>query len=144
MLLRCTASGAGLPMVPLFGLEGLLRRLTDRMDYPGQSIMLKGLVGLVVRTVQKLACISEYDIVAIGLKRSVSSRYKARLSFRSTFNHHITITSNDHDSELTKGPRILTNPMSIPARSTVWSHKPAKDTRNVSSRRGVGLLGRTV
>ncbi len=72
--------------------------------------------GLVVQTVQSIACNSE-----------CSSRWKARLYFRSTFNNYISLIPSDHDSELAKGSKILTNPFSIAARSTVSVPQACKE-----------------
>lgn len=54
-----------------------------------------------------------------------------------TLNSHTTRTTRDNDSELSKAPTTVTTPSSIAARSAVSSHKPAKNTRSVATRKGV-------
>lgn len=47
------------------------------------------------------------------------------------------MTSNDDASELSKAPSNRITPFSIAAKTTTSSHKPAKNTRNKETRRGV-------
>ena len=53
------------------------------------------------------------------------------------FNNHITMAHSDDESELSEASTTISTSFTIAARTTTSSHHPAKQTRNISTRRGV-------
>ena len=51
------------------------------------------------------------------------------------FDNHITITHSDNEFDLSKALIIVSTPFTLAIKITTFSHHPAKQTRNISTRK---------